>query len=210
MLLHGLSGPVNGKTYEAQMVSMATNADEWIAAVSSFVRNAFGNQGSLVSAADVARLRKAHGARTAPWTEVELASTLPRPLDNRKEWKLTSSHNPGGCSAAIDGNLATRWDTSSSQTPGQWFQIELPKPVRVGGLRLDAAGSSRDYPRGYQVEVSSDGKTWAKTLEKGKGTGSLTDMYFEPTPARYVRVTQTGSVNGLFWSIHELAVLWIP
>ena len=68
VLLHGLGGPINGKTYEAQMVSMATNDDDWIAAVASFVRNSFGNRAGMVTKQDVARVRKATAGRTEPWT----------------------------------------------------------------------------------------------------------------------------------------------
>ena len=207
VLLNGLAGPVNGKAYEAQMVSMATNPDDWIAAAASYIRNQFGNRGGFVSPEAVARLRAAYGARTEPWTEAELRATLPQALTNSKSWKLSASANPGGCSSATDGKLDTRWDTGNSQTPGQWFQIELPSVTRVGGLRLDTLASPGDYPRGYKVETSLDGTTWSKPLAEGKGSGAITDIPFAATPAKYVRITQTGAVNGLFWSIHELRVL---
>ena len=39
-----MSGPVGGKTYDAQMVPMGMNDDEWIAAVASYVRNSAGHE----------------------------------------------------------------------------------------------------------------------------------------------------------------------
>ena len=42
-VLHGLTGPVDDKTYTEVMIPMGTNADEWVAAVASYVRNSFGN-----------------------------------------------------------------------------------------------------------------------------------------------------------------------
>jgi hypothetical protein len=42
--------------YDAQMVHMAMNDDEWIAAVTSYVRNSFGNKGALIFPKDVARI----------------------------------------------------------------------------------------------------------------------------------------------------------
>jgi hypothetical protein len=33
---------------------------------------------------------------------------------------------------------------------------------------------------------------------------------FPATKAKFIRVTQTGSVKGLFWSIHELQVFAAP
>ncbi len=206
-LLHGLAGPVNGKTYEAQMVSMAGNSDEWIASVASYIRNSFGNSGAFVTPEEVKRLRAATKDRTQPWTQKELLDVLPKPLGDAKKWKLTASANPGGCSATVDGDAKTRWDTKASQAPGQWFQIELPEETEIAGLVLDAAKSGSDFPRGYKVELSADGQKWAKPVAQGKGNGPITDIPFAPAKAKFIRITQTGSVNGKYWSIHELAVL---
>lgn len=41
ILLHGLKGPIEGKTYPSEMVSMKDNDDEWIASVLSYVRYEF-------------------------------------------------------------------------------------------------------------------------------------------------------------------------
>ena len=107
----------------------------------------------------------------------------------------------------VTRNDKTRWDTKTSQAPGQWFEIELPAETEVAGLRLDAAKSGNDYPRGYKVELSADGKTWSKPVAEGKGSGAITDIPFAPAKARFIRITQTGAVQGKFWSIHELSVL---
>ncbi len=206
VLLHGLAGPVNGKAYEAQMGAMSTNDDAWLAAISSYVRVSFGNRGSLIKVEDVARVRAATKARTQPWTEKELRDSLPAPLKNSKDWKLTASLKSDGCVAAIDSKAETRWDTGASQTPGQWFQIELPVETKVAGVRLDSAKSGSDYPRGFKVELSSDGSKWAPVTQ-GKGSAPITEAVWAATPARFIKITQTGAVNGKFWSIHELAVL---
>ncbi len=198
---------MNGKNYEAQMVPMNSNSDEWIAAAASYVRNNFGNRGSFVSPDDVKRLRAKYADRTEPWTTAELQSALPSPLKNSKDWKLTASVAADGCAAAIDGRKETRWDTRTSQAPGQWFQIELPAAANLAGLLLDAASSAEDYPRGYKIELSQDGTAWGQPVASGQGTGALTDIAFPPSTARFVRITQTGNVDGRYWSIHELQIL---
>ena len=207
VLLHGLAGPVNGKAYEAQMVSMATNPDDWIAAAASYIRNQFGNRGGFVTPEAVARVRKEFAARTEPWTEVELRTSLSQSMTNSKAWKLTASLNAGSSLNAADGKNDTRWDTGVSQKPGQWFQVELPTITRVGGLRLETLASPGDYPRGYRVETSLTGSSWDSPVAEGRGTGAVTDIVFPPTATRFVRITQTGAVDGLYWSIHELRVL---
>ena len=87
------------------------------------------------------------------------------------------------------------------------FQIELPAETEVAGVRLDAGKSANDFPRGYKVELSADGTTWGKPVAEGKGGGTITDIPFAPAKAKFIRITQTGAVQGKFWSIHELSVL---
>ncbi|MFA6545520.1 MAG: discoidin domain-containing protein [Limisphaerales bacterium] len=208
VLLKGLAGPINGKTYEALMVPMESNDDEWIASVASYVRNSFGNKAGVVPVKEVAALRAAAKIRTQPWTIEELTAVLPNaPLTNRRDWKLTASHNAASLPAAVDGSISTRYDTKTPQVPGMWVQIELPAETVITGLRLDATGSNGDYPRGYKVELSTDGRTWGQPVATGRGRRALTEIEFPTTKTKFIRITQTGSVKGLYWSIHELDVL---
>ncbi|MCB1275415.1 discoidin domain-containing protein [Prosthecobacter sp.] len=208
VLLHGLSGPVNGKTYQAQMIPMANNTDEWLADIASYVRKSFGNSGRFIDKNEVAKLRKELASRTTPWTEPELRSFGPQPLENRKEWKLTSSHNDKELARAVDGNLETRWDTHTPQKPGMWVQIELPQAADIAGLVLDTGSSRGDWPRGWKIEVSMNGSEWEKPVLEGKSDTSVTEFMFpKQVKAKFIRITDTGSVKGLFWSIHELDVL---
>jgi mono/diheme cytochrome c family protein len=208
ILLKGLAGPINGKTYEALMVPMESNNDEWIAAAASYVRNSFGNKAGMVSVKEVAALRAASKVRTQPWTVEDLLAALPNPpLANRSAWKLTASHNAASLALAVDGKADTRYDTRTPQVPGMWVQIELPAETTLTGVRLDASGSNSDYPRGYTVELSGDGKTWAKPIATGEGNSALTEIKFPVAKTKFIRITQTGTVKGLFWSIHELDLL---
>src|SRR5690606_37457357 len=52
-LLHGLTGPIAGRTYVQVMIPMGQQSDEWVADVGSFIRNAFGNTGTFISPEDV-------------------------------------------------------------------------------------------------------------------------------------------------------------
>jgi F5/8 type C domain len=193
------------------MVPMESNDDEWIAGIASYVRNSFGNKAGTVTAAEVARVRAAMTARTEPWTVEELRSVLPQaPLPGRAKWKLTASHKPQNLPKAVDGAPASRWDTGTSQVPGMWVQIELPKVTPIAGLQLDAASSGNDYPRGYTVALSNDGQTWGKPVATGAGKSALTEITFPATSAKFIRITQTGEQKGKFWSIHELDVLEPP
>ena len=121
---------------------------------------------------------------------------------------ITASHNPKDLAKAVDGNPETRWDTHAPQMPGMWVQIELPQPATIAGLTLDTATSRNDWPRGWRIELSQDGQVWDKPILEGKSATSTTDFLFpRAAKAKFIRITDTGSVKGLYWSIHELDVL---
>src|SRR5690606_34104733 len=72
VLLHGLTGPVDGQTYTEVMIPMGQNPDQWIADVASFVRNSWGNSADLITPEQVAAVRAATTDRMASWTFDEL------------------------------------------------------------------------------------------------------------------------------------------
>ncbi|HXE06158.1 MAG TPA: cytochrome c [Bryobacteraceae bacterium] len=85
ILLHGLQGDitVEGATYNGQMPSWDRFSDEQIAAVLTYVRQAWTNTAPPVDSALVTAIRKQTGERTQPWTWPELqvaAKTPPPPL----------------------------------------------------------------------------------------------------------------------------------
>ena len=210
ILLNGLGGPVGGKQYVAQMVPMDTNADKWIAQVSSFVRNGFGNHGTMITAADVAALRPQAKARAKPWTIAELRATYPQPVADMQDWKLTASINPGDAHLCVDGDPDTRWTSNTDLAPGMWVQVELPATTLICGVSIDSTKSANDYTRAYKIELSDDGTNWGKPAAQGKGAPGVMEITFATTNARFIRITQTGELapdRGLYWSIHELRIL---
>ena len=210
VVLKGLTGPVQGKAYSAVMVPMESNDDEWIAAVTSFVRASFGGHASLVSGKEVAEVRARLRNHPQPWTEEELQAVLPQPMNNRASWKVTASHRPEAAALAIDGRIQTRYDTGATQVPGMWFQVELPEPASICGLQLDAGNDLHDYPRGFRVELSDNGHDWGAAVAEGKGKGRFTEITFAPATTRFIRVAQTRSAANYFWSIHEMQILASP
>ena len=206
VVLKGLTGPNGGKNYSAQMVPMENNDDQWMADITSYIRNSFGNRSGFVRLPEVAHARAAAKARNTPWTMAELQTILPQAIGNQEHWKVTASHNSRSARLAIDDDIKTRFDTATDQVPGMWYQVELPEETAVMGLQMDAAESANDYPRGYRVELSNDGKSWGQPVATGRGNNPLTEVFFPATKCKFVRITQTGSVGGLYWSIHELKV----
>lgn len=212
ILLNGLIGPVNDKSYAAGlMLPMGANDDKWISDVANYVRNNWGNHGPLVEANDVARIRVASKDRLGPWTLRELDHFDPPALNDRSVWKLTASHGNDKVASAIDGKPNTRWDTGATQGPGMTLTIEFPKPLKVLALLLDTSGSRDDYPRGYTVSVSLDGETWSEPVAQGRGSQPKEEIELNnPPPCKFIRITQTGKSPSKYWSIHELNIKGVP
>jgi hypothetical protein len=87
ILLNGLTGPVEDKTYPENMTAMGMNDDQWIASVLSYLRYDIGLSESrssggipgpefveriIVKPEDVRKIREESKERTAPWTWEEL------------------------------------------------------------------------------------------------------------------------------------------
>ena len=140
-------------------------------------------------------------------TNSALVTVVPGSL-YRLGWVATASTAASGDppSNATDGNLNTRWSTGQQQTSGQWFQLDMAAINTVSRIVLDATPSPGDYPRGYEVRLSLDGVNWSSPVARGAATSPVTTIDFAPQTVRFIRVTQTGSVLGLWWSIHEANV----
>jgi len=85
IVLHGLTGPLNGTKYPVDMPPMGSNNDEWIASVLSYLRYNLGVPEQyagmippkylgqiLVRPEEVKQVRAATGGRNKPWTMDEL------------------------------------------------------------------------------------------------------------------------------------------
>jgi mono/diheme cytochrome c family protein len=218
VLLKGMTGPLDGRTYRDVMVPMG-GTDEWVAGIASYVRNSFGNNAGMVTPGDVARVRAETAGRNAPWTLPELEATLPRLLDSR-QWKLTASH---GADTAAGAASLRGWSTGAPQAQGMWFTVELPQPAAVTEIQFESASSGGrggrgggaapvvGYPRGYTVQVSTDGSTWGKPVVQGRGQGPRTVLSFAPVRAKFVRLTQTDTAAAApAWSIRNLRIYEAP
>lgn len=216
-LLHGMTGPIDGKAYPQVMVPMGTNKDQWIADVSSFVRNAFGNAAGFVTTDDVARVRTQTGDRKTQWTSDELLASLPRPLASDATWKVTVSHQaPVGSFYYVNDPAALLtfqgWSSGIGQEPGMWVQIEMPTAARLTEIQFTSSQVSAgragqpavwSFPRGYRVQVSTDGTTWSAPVAEGQGAIGTTTITFAPVTARFVRITTT-SADAAPWAMRLL------
>ena len=129
-------------------------------------------------------------------------------LLGRGGWSATASSQSGADQPdnAFDADTGSRWSTGATQTPGQWFLIDLGDVVSVDRLVLaTSAAQPFDYPRAYEVRVSDDGISFSDPIASGAGSAT-TDIALGDTTARYLRIEQTGSDDSRWWSIYDATV----
>lgn len=96
LLLNGLKGPVDGKTYPDMMPSMGGNDDEWLASVLSYIRNSseLGNKASVVTPGEVKNVRattpKIPGGMTLQLLEIFKLGRA-----EKTNWSKPASHPKG-------------------------------------------------------------------------------------------------------------------
>lgn len=205
-LLHGLSGPLDGKTYSGAMISMESHGDQWIADVLSYLRYEHNDKASFISKEQVTTVKEKYAGRTEAWTQESLLEDIPSFIKDKSQWVVSASHNAKEAQKAIDGKVGTRYTTGAPMKNGMWYQVTLPEETLLHGCHIDYTSSPNDYPRGYLVEHSIDGENWVK-LAEGKAQKRNLSVDHAPTKTKHIRITQTGGNKRSYWSIHELGLL---
>jgi mono/diheme cytochrome c family protein/glucose/arabinose dehydrogenase len=206
-LLHGLTGAIDNKEYEGVMIAMNSNDDKWVASVVSYIRNEFGNKGSFIEPEYVALIRKETLARKSNYTYDELIQEVPKALFPQENWKVTAS------STALQGVGSTRdpsyafsfkgWKTDTSQEPGMWFQVELPKEENLAEIQFDAG--EEQFPKKYTVSASANGSNWVE-VASGTGTkGINTIRWKSQSRNKFVRI-QSSEKGEQPWAMKKLTL----
>src|SRR5262249_35443786 len=123
----------------------------------------------------------------------------------RTGWVASTSTSPGTGDApanAIDGNSSTRVSTDAAQASAMYFQVNMGCSQAFNQIVMDSGGSTGDYARGFNVEVSTNGTTFT-SVATGTGTSSPETVTFADQTAQYIRVVLTTGVTTNWWSIAE-------
>jgi len=203
-MLHGLTGPVDGEDYNAPMVAMKSQSDQWIADITTYVKNEFGNNSGYVERSEVAKVRAQTKNKKSYWTIDSLKKEVPQELTNKDDWKVDASHEPRQAKNAIDDDPKSRYDSKKQLTKGMWFEIEFPEEVELTSVWLDTKMTPKDSVEEYYAEVSTNGRTWKKVTEITNSDYFLTRINFPAERAKFFRVTVTKNKNRYHWSIHNI------
>lgn len=206
ILQHGLTGPVDGRSYQAGIMAPlgVGQPDEWVAAVLTYIRKEWVNNASAIFPGDVAEIREASAEQSSPGTQEELAAFSAPLLEDRSGWTASaSSHTPANL---IDGKRGTGHDQAWQvpNKPGSWFAVDLGKSHRLTHIVMHNANPEY-FSRGYSVRISDDGKTWSDPVATGKGSGTSTMASFEPVETQHIKVEATGQALKR-WMVSEIDV----
>lgn len=162
VLLHGLTGTIDGREYGSLMIPMNSHDDEYIASVVSYIRNDFGNSSRMIDPEFVREIRQKTADRQMPYTFEELRNEVPQVLEHKDSWVITASSTAWqGVGSTKDPSYAFSykgWRTNNDQSKDSWFQIQFPEAIHLAEIEFDC--NSEDFPRSYTVSTSLDGINW--------------------------------------------------
>jgi hypothetical protein len=103
-------------------------------------------------------------------------------------------------SAAVDGNLGTRW--SSAFSDPQWLRVDLGAVATIDQVVLvwEAA-----YASAFQIQTSDNGSTWTTIYSTTSGTGGTQTLAVSGS-GRYVRMLGTARATPWGYSLFEFQV----
>ncbi|HEX8867307.1 MAG TPA: discoidin domain-containing protein [Lentzea sp.] len=103
-------------------------------------------------------------------------------------------------SAAVDGDLGTRW--SSGFADPQWIQIDLGSSAKVDQVTLAWETASA---KAYTLSISADGNSWQELRRTTTGPGGTETLAVNGT-GRYVRLDLTQRATQWGYSLWEFQV----
>ncbi len=103
-------------------------------------------------------------------------------------------------SAAVDGNLGTRW--SSAFSDPQWLEVDLGSDQNICQVGLDWETA---YATAFQIQVSTDNTNWTTIYSTTTGTGGDQTLNATGT-GRYIRMYGTARATQYGYSLWEFQV----
>ena len=207
-VLHGMFGPIDGKNYAAgSMQPLASNSDEWLANILTYLRNSFNNSSSLVTPAQVKTIRALNAKRNKPWTQQELERNFNSFLPEQNKWQVTTSFPIHKrfvlANILIPTDEGKIFSARTARANGDTITIALPRIAMLTELVIDSRGLNNFYSRAYEIEISSDGKSWEKVVKNLTGSMYDENQLLGKT-AQYVRVINLAPHNRRQWRINEI------
>jgi hypothetical protein len=127
---------------------------------------------------------------------------------------LTASSNAQRAALAADGRIDTSWSTMAPQRPEDFFQVLLPRRVRLESVELVLGDRWLRYGRAIRLSITDDGSRWVPVRyadaraaveeqpDRDRG-GASQLLAFEPVSTRGIRITP-GAYAHRSWGFAEV------
>ena len=208
--LKGMDGKIDGKSYAGVMMpSVASNGDDYVANVLTYIRNDFGNKGSMVTSDDVATIKKNSPAREALWTQAALEQTFNQEITIKDKWQVSAnfevSHNRP-LKYLIDGKSGNKtpfFSSADTRMAGDTITLELPQAVLLSEIEIDFVswGGRNFHSSHYDIALSIDGKNW-HVLNRVKNLNDYRITQALGHQAKFLRIIN--QKGGGEWKIGEI------
>jgi hypothetical protein len=196
----------------ARAVDGAPRTSWWMPKRSSVLEGNFAALGLQFSFRPISTLGGTYGEFVLPAPPVrEVAPTA---------FRIIASARSDAASRMTDRVAETFWAPGRRQRGGEWILVDLGSVVPLALIRW-LPGTYEEVPRGLRLEVSTDQAVWRTLIDLPEYVGPLywsagrpmarvregrVELRVPPTPARYLRITQTGKSPIWAWTIRELYV----
>jgi len=108
-------------------------------------------------------------------------ATVPKPVA-----KASSSLRGSAAANALDADAKTAWRSDPRRGPDQTLTLDLGTMREFGGLLLH--WDSDAFASRYDIELSSDARTWRLARSVTEGNGGVDPIDLPESEARYVRI----------------------
>jgi len=109
-------------------------------------------------------------------------ATWPRPLAH-----ASSERADARAANAVDGDANTAWRSDPQRGAQQTLTLDFGSEREFGGVVLHWADAA--FASDYDVELSSDEKTWRRVRSVHDGNGGIDPLYLPESSARYLRLS---------------------
>ncbi|HDM37475.1 MAG TPA: hypothetical protein ENG55_00270, partial [Candidatus Omnitrophica bacterium] len=116
---------------------------------------------------------------------------------------ITASSSKGDCGPenVLDGDMNTKWQ--SGDKGNQWIKIDLRRIKVFGGLFLYWG---QDYAKIYEISTSNNGEKWKSIYSMERGNGGSDKIYFNRTPARFIKIDFKKSATDEGYVLKEITI----
>jgi 4-amino-4-deoxy-L-arabinose transferase-like glycosyltransferase len=126
--------------------------------------------------------------------------------------QVTASENAAQVSEMSDGDPDTRWATAGSQAPGNWIEVRLREPRRLGGVELALGDRPRQHAANLHVFTRGPDGAWTR-VRVAEGRPAVDEQRGQPSQLLLFPAVSTAGLRLLQvgrrvrpWSVGELRV----